>query len=324
MNVLEGRQYKVAEIFIANPIVMRLLNTKTLEVQEFLGSRIPPYAILSHTWGEDEVSLQDLQNKTSMKDTSSKKGTEKIVRCCEVALAHGFEHVWIDTCCIDKTSSAELSEAINSMFRWYQEAIVCYVILSDVPAGEGFYEEDSAFRNSRWFKRGWTLQELIAPANVIFYGIGRGKAWQEIGTLSSLEDLIVEITGVHAEMLSGQKALEDFSVAQRMYWASSRETTRTEDLAYCLMGIFNVNMPLVYGEGDKAFFRLQEQILSASSDESILAWTSSSPSSVLASCLARSPMDFCQARDIVPKTSSPGNALRSPINQGQINSPVAP
>jgi hypothetical protein len=145
-------------------------------------------------------------------NTSNKKGYDKIKRCCEVALSDGFKYAWIDTCCIDKTSSSELSEAINSMYRWYKTAAVCYVILSDVPSDEDYHLQSSAFRTSRWFTRGWTLQELIAPACVVFYGID----WKEIGTKASLRDLISEITQIHIGILSGDKRLNSFSIAQKM------------------------------------------------------------------------------------------------------------
>ena len=163
-----------------------------------------------------------------------------------------------DLCCIDKTSSAELSEAINSMYRWYQESGVCYAYLADVPP--------NAFSKSRWFTRGWTLQELIAPSTVIFLD----QKWQEIGTKSSLQRVISEITGIPTDILLGGD-LEDASIAQRMSWASKRETTRVEDAAYCLMGIFSIHMPMLYGEGERAFIRLQEEIMRVSDDHSLFA-----------------------------------------------------
>jgi hypothetical protein len=278
---------------------MRLVNAETLELCEFIGSYVPPYAILSHTWGHGEVSLQDMLNG----NPTAKEGYDKIKRCCEIAVLDGFKYAWIDTCCIDKTSSAELSEAINSMYRWYQESRVCYVILSDVLSEEERYHKTSSFRKSRWFTRGWTLQELIAPSSVIFYG----KDWREIGTKSSLHDLIIEITHIHKDMLLGTKHLGQFSIAQKMSWASGRETTRSEDIAYCLMGIFNVNMPLLYGEGEKAFLRLQEQILNSSNDDSILAWKTPINEGVhgRSSCLAASPAAFAEAGNIISGSMKP-------------------
>ncbi|KAE8448959.1 hypothetical protein EG329_008755 [Mollisiaceae sp. DMI_Dod_QoI] len=282
---------------------MHLLDSKTLKLCEFIGSDIPLYAILSHTWGHDEVSMQDMLNDRAI----HKEGYEKIKRCCELAQSDGFDYAWIDTFCIDKTSSAELSEAINSMYRWYEKSGVCYVILTDVASDEDCDHEMSSFRKSRWFTRGWTLQELIAPANVIFYA----KDWREIGTKFTLQHIIVEITNINLELLSGTKKVSQFSIAQRMCWASRRQTTRREDIAYCLMGIFDVNMPLLYGEGDKAFFRLQKEILSASEDDSILAWTG--PDSHFG-CLAASPVAFADAKDIVYDGPWPSDTASRPSN----------
>lgn len=174
----------------------------------------------------------------------------------------------MDTCCIDKTSSAELSEAINSMYRWYQKAEVCYAFLSDVPSSEDPHKEESAFRKSRWFTRGWTLQELIAPVHLTFFG----SDWEDIGSKLNLKVLISAITKVDARALAGSRILNGWNVAQKMSWASRRVTTREEDIAYCLMGLFDINMPMLYGEGKKAFLRLQEEIIRNSQDETIFAW----------------------------------------------------
>lgn len=172
-------------------------------------------------------------------------------------------------CCIDKSSSAELSEAINSMFRWYQKAKVCYVYLSDyakdsIPAED---DDQSEFKHCRWFTRGWTLQELIAPMTIMFYS----KNWDMLGNKRDLCGLLTKITGIESETLNSE-GLNRVSIARRMAWVAKRTTTRTEDLAYCLLGIFDVNMPLLYGEGRKAFYRLQEEIMKSSSDQSIFAW----------------------------------------------------
>jgi len=215
---------------------MRLLDTKTLKLYEFFGSNIPPYAILSHTWGDGEVSFQEMQSG----DAGSKAGYEKVKRCCEIAAAGGFQYAWVDTCCIDKTSSSELSEAINSMYLWYKDSGVCYAYLSDVPSIDLQAVQEIRgsvpFRQSRWFTRGWTLQELLAPDELVFYA----QDWTKIGPRSSLESLIKEITRIPLPEWRGA------CVAQIMSWASGRETTRSEDAAYCLMGLFGVNMPLLY------------------------------------------------------------------------------
>ena len=244
---------------------MRLLDTKTLLFHEFIGTKAPPYAILSHTWGEDEVTFQDMQRG----DAQSKAEYDKVRRCCEMAAADGFSYAWVDTCCIDKTSSAELSEAINSMYRWYRLADVCYAYLADVPSDGGQDATIQSIRKSRWFTRGWTLQELIAPESLIFLDC----QWRDIGTKQSLGNLISGITFIHEEVLRNAENLTNFSVAQKMSWASNRDTTRVEDLAYCLIGLFGVNMPLLYGEGSRAFIRLQEEILKTGNDTTIFAWT---------------------------------------------------
>ncbi|KAM0265092.1 hypothetical protein ACHAPA_007952 [Fusarium lateritium] len=188
-----------------------------------------------------------------------------------------YDYIWVDTCCIDKSSSAELSEAINSMFRWYAESTVCIAFLEDVTLSESKEATKNAFVNSRWFTRGWTLQELIAPGKVIFYD----RDWNRLGTRAELKDDIKPITGISDELLNTthhmmeikQRQLVQYSVAEKMYWAARRETTRPEDIAYCLLGIFDINMPLLYGEGQtKAFKRLQEEIIKSTDDESIFAW----------------------------------------------------
>lgn len=171
---------------------------------------------------------------------------------------------WIDSCCIDKTSSAELSEAINSMFDWYRNSQACYAYLSDVnsPCDDPKSLTES-LESSKWFTRGWTLQELLAPRWVEFFDLN----WNTLGTKSSLQSEIEAITGI-SHLFDFRNAC----IAQKMSWASRRETTRIEDEAYCLMGIFEVNMPLLYGEGSNAFVRLQLEILKTSDDESIFAW----------------------------------------------------
>lgn len=246
---------------------MRLLNVQTLEFEEFVGEvgiDIPLYAILSHTWGEGEVSFADHVGQQSW----SKEGYEKIRGCCRLAESEGFQYAWIDTCCIDKSSSAELSEAINSMSKWYQDAAVCYAYLSDVDSSEDPTASESSFSRSRWFTRGWTLQELLAPAEVVFLA----SNWIEIGTKKSLCSEVSRITRISQKVLK-EGSWATYSVAGKMSWASGRRTTRLEDEAYCLMGLFNVNMPLLYGEGRKAFSRLQQEILKQSDDQSIFAWS---------------------------------------------------
>jgi Heterokaryon incompatibility protein (HET) len=245
-----------------------LINLNTLELREFIDSERPPYVILSHTWGADEVSLQQLHDP----DVKSKAGYLKILAFAQKGKGNGFEWGWVDTCCIDKTSSAELSEAINSMYRWYAEADSCYAYLRDVGGPEGQQPSGSIkeqFAHSRWFTRGWTLQELLAPLSVIFYL----QDWTVYGTKSSLIELISRITNIPVKVTTTPESISDFSVAQKISWASSRQTTRPEDLSYSLMGILGVNMPLLYGERTKAFTRLQEEVMRNSTDPTIFAWS---------------------------------------------------
>lgn len=267
---------------------MRLLNTSSINLEEFIGENVPDYVILSHTWGDDEVTFQDLLENSH--DLHEKGGYKKIQSCCNQAIADGFEYAWVDTCCIDKTSSSELSEAINSMFRWYRNAQICYAYLNDVPDDEDHQSEDSAFRRSRWFTRGWTLQEMLAPLSVTFFGRG----WVDIGTKASLREAISDVTDIETQILS-MNYTGEISVAQRMSWASKRETTRVEDLAYCLMGLFGINMSLLYGEGENAFVRLQLEIIKSSDDQSIFAWTGAGKERGF---LARSPSEFINCGDI--------------------------
>jgi hypothetical protein len=287
---------------------MRLLNTATLNLHEFIGDKIPPYAILSHTWGEEEVSLQEMQSREATGIDIQKAGYQKIKKCCKTSATDGYEYVWIDTCCIDKTSSAELSEAINSMFRWYKMAEVCYSFLSDCPSGDHPTKEDSAFARSRWFTRGWTLQELIAPTNLIFFN----RDWVDIGTRCSLREKLTPITGIHSGVFAG-RIPSSYSIAQRMSWASRRQTTRIEDTAYCLMGIFGINMPMLYGEGGRAFMRLQEEILRTTEDQTIFAWRSDSTPSYGYSLLASHPSAFTESSSIeVPSVF--GGRRHTPIS----------
>ncbi|KAM3066459.1 hypothetical protein ACMFMG_012044 [Clarireedia jacksonii] len=244
---------------------MRLLqynNDGDFSLTEFFESDIPKYAILSHRWGAEEVTFKDMIEGTS----KSKAGYSKIQFCGEQAKRNGLRYFWVDTCCIDKSNSTELAEAINSMFHWYRDATKCFVYLPDVsqPCSDsavGSNEPwESTFRKNEWFTRGWTLQELIAPASVDFFS----REEEFLGDKTSLERHICDITGIPINALRGSP-LSDFSVAERMSWAANRETYRQEDKAYSLLGIFDVNIPLIYSEGkDKALQRLREEIDKAS------------------------------------------------------------
>lgn len=281
---------------------MRLLNAESMLLEEFFDEDVPPYAILSHRWQDEEVSLQDMQN---IQDGTAKQkaGYSKMKHCCEQALKDGFKYAWIDTCCIDKTSSADLSESINSMFRWYQNSEVCYAYLFDFESVE---DVSGALARSRWFTRGWTLQELIAPPKLIFYT----STWNYLGTKEDLRDEISKITGIDVEVLMGAN-LESFSVAKRMSWASKRTTTRVEDVAYSLLGIFDVNMPMLYGEGERAFIRLQEEIMKHSDNHSIFAWSCNDDGP--RGLLAKTPAMFENCRDITPTRKSLDGREKLPI-----------
>ncbi|RYO82221.1 hypothetical protein DL766_006354 [Monosporascus sp. MC13-8B] len=243
---------------------MRLLMHRSngdLSLTKDLIKDIPPYGILSHTWGDDdqEVTFKDVEDGTG----KDKAGYRKIQFCGEQAASDGLQYFWVDTCCIDKANNTELSEAINSMFKWYQNAARCYAYLSDVSKGHCAHDGDllrSAwmldFRKSRWFIRGWTLQELIAPSSVEFFS----AEGQRLGDKNSLEQLLHEITRIAISALRG-RALSEFTVDERMSWSQGRETKREEDRAYSLLGMFNVHLPPIYGEGvDNAFTRLREEI----------------------------------------------------------------
>jgi hypothetical protein len=240
--------------------LLERLSSGDLKVVSFNDEEPPPYAILSHTWVEgQEVTYNELVAGTG----KDKTGYNKIRFCGERAAADGLEYFWVDTCCIDKSVSHELSTAINSMFRWYQRASKCYVYLSDVVVPEEVADAETfriswaeAFRHSRWFTRGWTLQELLAPPCVEFFS----KNGNRLGSRISLEQEIREITKIATGALRGQ-SLAEFSVEERMSWAAQRTTTLKEDKVYCLLGIFGVFLSLIYGEGEAyATVRLREEI----------------------------------------------------------------
>ncbi|KAI4598752.1 hypothetical protein KJ359_002644 [Pestalotiopsis sp. 9143b] len=242
---------------------MRLLQLgqdDELSLTRDLIHNIPPYAILSHTWGQgddDEVLFRDIVEKTG----KHKLGYQKILFCGQQAKRDGLDYSWVDTCCIDKTSSAELSEAINSMFKWYQNAQRCYVYLSDVshdssgPNQQDGPEWKTNFRQSRWFTRGWTLQELIAPQSVGFFS----SSGRWLGDKQMLEQELHVITRIPVQALQGG-SLSDFDTEERISWSAHRTTTREEDQAYSLLGILGIHMPLIYGEGEQALERLRSAL----------------------------------------------------------------
>ncbi|KAH8710032.1 heterokaryon incompatibility protein-domain-containing protein [Phaeosphaeriaceae sp. PMI808] len=215
--------------------LLELADDGTVSLIERPVNNIPHYAILSHTWGQGEVTFEDIQGRTGQ----DKAGYDKIHFCAKQATKDGLRYFWVDTYCIDKTSSAELTEALNSMFNWYKSATRYYVYLSN-------------------FTRGWTLQELLTPLSIEFFSC----EGERLGDKRSLELQIREITGIATPALQG-KAPSEFSVDERMKWASNRNTTRIEDKAYYLLGIFGIFMSPIYSEGANAFTRLQREIDSA-------------------------------------------------------------
>ncbi|KAK3699976.1 hypothetical protein LTR37_016220 [Vermiconidia calcicola] len=302
---------------------MRLVHTTDLRFEEFLQPEKCVYAIISHRWTEEEVSFEAFPLHRS--GQCKGYGWTKITRGCELARSDQIDWLWIDTCCIDKRSSAELSEAINSMYEWYQNAKICYVFLRDVRSSvhnggilrderrhaepyrpsylpsnvdsnqllfnsgsdleSDVYEllnrteaqahthtpyrfSQEEFMGSEWFTRGWTLQELLAPRILLFFN----GDFCYIGSKARLARLIMAATGIGYEYVTSRQPTNRASVAKRMGWASGRQSTRKEDQAYCLLGLFSVNMPLLYGEGEKAFIRLQLEIIKRYHDESIFAW----------------------------------------------------
>ncbi|KAM5544352.1 hypothetical protein V8D89_002012 [Ganoderma adspersum] len=319
---------------------MRLLDLITGDFIEFSSpSTTLPYAILSHRWDATEQTYQDIQAIQKLFEKNGPSSTpalrpclpscsslshngassfppspalpqsiwdphsglsNKVCHACDAARRDGFRYLWIDSCCIDKTSSSELSESINSMFVWYRDAEVCYTFLVDVPTAPFAMLESkgSAFRTSVWFTRGWTLQELIAPRQLVFLS----RTWEPLGTKACLSKLIEEITGIPMSVLAsgGQgtihRSLDKCSVAQRMSWAAHRNTAKVEDRAYSLLGIFDIQMALLYGEGERAFLRLQEEILRRIPDQTIFAWGNVHPKRFLA-CNVKRP--------VIPDADSP-------------------
>ncbi|RII14846.1 hypothetical protein CUC08_Gglean003768 [Alternaria sp. MG1] len=290
---------------------MRLVHAgedgRSLSLQEFFDDEIPEYAILSHTWYRDseEVSYQDFINDTG----KHKRGYGKIQFCAKQVISENLKYFWVDTCCrlvigtnISRAQliegHAELTESINSMFEWYKQALVCYVWLDDLASD---VKPEIGFPSCRWFSRGWTLQELLAPNQVEFYN----HAGDCIGSKQRHADIISKITRIPRGVLFRPQQIFDETIATRMSWASKRKTKRREDIAYSLLGIFDVYMPLIYGEGVRAFRRLQEEIIKRHNDLSIFAWisTPSHNSNGLVGTFASSPTGFAECPDLEPHKS---------------------
>ncbi|KAI0686611.1 heterokaryon incompatibility protein-domain-containing protein [Earliella scabrosa] len=308
---------------------MRLLNTRSGEFRSLdSASAAVPYATLSHVWSKHgEQSYQDIlaiQHTVHIERASSpdvpedavlQRVSPKIRQACARALADGYEYIWIDFCCIDKTSRTEVSDAVNAAFSWYAHSAVCYAYLEDVDPGDNLSIRDSQFRRSRWHTRMWTLLELIAPNDLTFLS----REWTPIGTKHELAQLVEDVTGVDSGVLTHDVPLSDVSVARCMSWAAHRAATLKEDEAYALIGLFGVNLPIMYGEGALAFFRLQEEILRIGGDQSIFVWTASTREAVAGTyddsrhtLLASSPAAFARSRGV--RSGVPPNAV---VGSGQ-------
>jgi tetratricopeptide (TPR) repeat protein len=257
-----------------NTETMRLLcfdQHERLVVTDFRCKTIPPYAILSHRWGDTEILLEDIGSGIYKE---KKDGYRKLQFCAEQAAQDKLHYFWIDTCCIDRWNLHERSRSINSMFLWYKNATRCYVFLSDVSvltATETPHRSqwEASFRASAWFGRGWTLQELIAPVSVEFFSC-EGR---QIGDKVSLEQVVHEITNIPLAALRNCP-LDQFTTFERARWGDNRETTEDEDIVYCLLGVLDVAMPTSYGEGrESASRRLQAEVEAANSAPCIIPFS---------------------------------------------------
>lgn len=286
---------------------MRLLKTETYQLVEEndIPNPFPQYAILSHTWisPKDEITYQDFKQRKSdiENDIFKQKGWAKLRSYCDRAARDGWEWAWMDTCCIDKTNPADTQEAINAMFRWYQNSGICYAHLDDVDvsrvldsqdclgsgqtdldtvAGKNNTADPASFAHmalkaflikAKWFTRGWTLQELLAPPYLVFVD----KGWRRLGTRESWAEEIKKASRIDARHLTSFEPTDftSCSIAMRLSWASGRETTIEEDETYSLLGLFGISLPLIYGEGRwRAFNRLQRELINVYNDDSIFAW----------------------------------------------------
>ena len=296
---------------------MRLIRASDCVLVDAREEGWPKYAILSHVWRKREVTYLDMLGPRADRELQNELFS-KVIRCCEVTLQAKLEYVWIDTCCINKQDSAELSEAINSMYKWYEQAAVCFAYLFDIDHDLAVYGNE--WTSSEWFDRGWTLQELIAPKYILFFDM----YWQELGTKRSLGTTLSEKTGIDVGILAKNSRLSSQSIAQRMSWAANRKTTRKEDEAYCLLGLFGVNMPMIYGEGENAFIRLQEEIIRRSDDHSIFAWHILNEKEEqmpayqqgLHGLLASAPACFRNCRSTVRTASRHGSSAYTMSNRG--------
>lgn len=253
---------------------MRLLHLDALGrliLTDFRGKPIPPYAILLHRWSDSEILIEDISNGNYKE---KEEGYEKLQFCVEQAARDGLQYSWIDTCCIDRWDNNERSKAINSMFQWYRNAARCYVFLSHVSVSSATEASqrsslEASFRESDWFTRGWTLQELIAPVSVEFFS----REGLRIGDKALLDRLLHDITGIPLTALRNC-ALDQFSTSERRRSAENRETTEEEEIVYCLLGVLGISMPITYGEGqESAQRRLQAEIEASGSTPSVISFS---------------------------------------------------
>lgn len=256
----------------------RLISTSTYKLYENGDAELdgsPNYAILSHRWGTKEVTFQDLTDKVWRRDNLDAEQMKKIREACKKARDREtpIEWLWCDTCCIDKTSSEELFRSLNAMFEWYRKATVCYAYLEDVKWDPIRKQMSKSVGNpsqeSVWFERGWTLQELVAPRFMEFFD----RNWNFMGTRDDLSNKLQSVTGITKDYLTGAKSFKEASVATRIGWMAGRTTTEIEDIAYSMLGLLDISMPIYYGEGVRCFMRLQRTLMETSSDESLFAWT---------------------------------------------------
>ncbi|KAH8897399.1 hypothetical protein GQ53DRAFT_743109 [Thozetella sp. PMI_491] len=265
---------------------MWLLDVRKFQLRFFDNiDNAPPFAALSHCWEANEVTFADLRDPDK---AARKAGHLKLRRACQTAEGLGLQWLWADTVCINRSSSAELTESVNSSFRWYRQCQVCIVHLSDYPSNEQQPADvKTTLSRCRWVRRAWTLQELIAPSKVQFYD----ENWVCIGSKDSLIPVLSEITRIDTAALEDPECLFDFSVGRRMSWAAKREARHVEDIAYALVGLFGVSLPVLYGEGRRAFIKLQEEIMKETEDASLFAWKSHDDQKYRG-LLAHSPSEF--------------------------------
>ncbi|KAI6007493.1 hypothetical protein EDC04DRAFT_2611339 [Pisolithus marmoratus] len=238
---------------------MYLLNVATQQLEDI--HELRPYAILSHALQAGETVYF---HQVGTESVRMQPGYEKVETCCEPARQGGLKYIWTDTCCANANNSAAYTETTTLAYTWYQQAHVCYTYLDDVDGSEDSREKHSTFKRSRWFRLTWTLGELSAPKHVLL----RERLDNDRNEGRPFEC-------IHRDALEYPERVPCFSIATRMSWARGRTSTKHEDRVYALMGLFGVNLPILYGEGEtRTFLKLQNEILKTTDDQSIFAWHS--------------------------------------------------